>query len=562
MKKVENSYLFLCVILINIIAIFNAPVVSQNLKDSTSFYYKAITEIKDAKATTKAFDFFENKTEKALQKNDTIKAAYYTELISLGQFKMGFFFESESNTIRALSFLDHIKNNPKTLAARQRLTNQLGMIYRNIADFDNALRFYNEALKLNEAIVGKMAIVLNIANLYADNEDYEKAVSILKEYYDEAFTIKKVSVKGHYFDNYGYYLTKNGDLNGLKDMQTALSIRKDYQDLTGLFSSYRHLSNFYSDQGNRSEALHYASLAEAMSDSINRPTYQLEALGLKLNLENHSGLKNYIAINNRINKTKQLRENKYAAIKYNIAEKERIINKKELELKGVELDSEKQKRFKLTYMLLGCFILLISIGIYFNLRVRHKKEKLQQVYITEARISKKVHDEVANDVYHLMTKLQSNKTGDDEVIIDELEDIYHKTRDISKENNALDIGDNYDELIQDMLMGYRSEQVNVITKNLSKIEWGNLPEINKITLYRVLQELMTNMRKHSKANIVVIGFNQAKNKTHIEYKDNGVGCVLNLKGGLQNTENRMESINGTIIFETSIDKGFKAIITI
>ncbi len=75
-----------------------------------------------------------------------------------------------------------------------------------------------------------------------------------------------------------------------------------------------------------------------------------------------------------------------------------------------------------------------------------------------------------------------------------------------------------------------------------------------------MQELMVNMRKHSSCSLVVIGFEAYKKGIEINYSDNGIGCsdLLNLKKGLQNAENRILSINGTITFETETNKGFKA----
>jgi len=75
-----------------------------------------------------------------------------------------------------------------------------------------------------------------------------------------------------------------------------------------------------------------------------------------------------------------------------------------------------------------------------------------------------------------------------------------------------------------------------------------------------LQELMVNMRKHSSCSLVVIGFETYQKGIEINYSDNGIGCseLLKLKKGLQNAENRILSINGTITFETEKNKGFKA----
>jgi len=191
---------------------------------------------------------------------------------------------------------------------------------------------------------------------------------------------------------------------------------------------------------------------------------------------------------------------------------------------------------------------------------RYKKGKVEEVIKTEERISKKVHDVVANDLYQAMTKLQSN-TNSKEDILDDLENVYDKARDISRENTLIDDNEDFGELIKDLLLSYKSKSVNVITKNISSINWNKASYVKKTTVYRVLQELMTNMKKHSKASIVVLTFNQ-KNKLIISYGDNGIGSIIKKHGGLQNAENRIKSINGKIIFESKPEEGFKVKITI
>ncbi|HCE54855.1 MAG TPA: hypothetical protein DER05_07555 [Lutibacter sp.] len=94
-----------------------------------------------------------------------------------------------------------------------------------------------------------------------------------------------------------------------------------------------------------------------------------------------------------------------------------------------------------------------------------------------------------------------------------------------------------------------------------------MAEINKekqIELYRILQELMVNMRKHSEASLVAITFQNIKNQYTINYSDNGLGLnleTLTFKNGLANVETRIKSINGTITFDSALNNGFKAFIS-
>src|SRR5690606_11233305 len=191
----------------------------------------------------------------------------------------------------------------------------------------------------------------------------------------------------------------------------------------------------------------------------------------------------------------------------------------------------------------------------------HKKDKIQVVFNTETHISKKVHDEVANDIYHVMTKLQRNSNNKEE-LLDDLEKVYNRTRDISKGISAINVKNNFNDLLYDLLISYKSNEVSVIANNLSKVDWKEIDDIKRATIYRVLQELMTNMRKHSKASIVLISFNQIKKNIIIDYKDNGIGCNLIRNNGLQNVENRIASLKGTITFESEKENGFRAKITI
>ncbi|WP_157448681.1 hypothetical protein [Bizionia sp. APA-3] len=49
---------------------------------------------------------------------------------------------------------------------------------------------------------------------------------------------------------------------------------------------------------------------------------------------------------------------------------------------------------------------------------------------------------------------------------------------------------------------------------------------------------------------------------HIQYSDNGVGCSIEKQNGLQNAENRIDTLNGSITFKSQINQGFSAFIKV
>ena len=110
-----------------------------------------------------------------------------------------------------------------------------------------------------------------------------------------------------------------------------------------------------------------------------------------------------------------------------------------------------------------------------------------------------------------------------------------------------------------------SENTRLILRGEDSINWSILSSEKKIILYRVLQEVMINMNKHSQASLVAIIFSEEKNLLKIQYSDNGVGVSkesLKSGNGIQNVENRIFSIKGKLNFETEQEKGLKILIQI
>lgn len=183
------------------------------------------------------------------------------------------------------------------------------------------------------------------------------------------------------------------------------------------------------------------------------------------------------------------------------------------------------------------------------------------MYDTESRISKQIHDDVSNDLFQVMTKLESkDQIGKD--LKNELHTLYYRTRDISKEHSLMHEDYPFIEYLGELIESFNDANSSILIKGLSEINWVKISEIKRITIYKVLQELLINMRKHSDASLVVLIFKKQKNKMLISYSDNGVGCDLKKNTGLHNTENRIQSINGIISFESEHNKGFKSKISV
>ena len=117
-------------------------------------------------------------------------------------------------------------------------------------------------------------------------------------------------------------------------------------------------------------------------------------------------------------------------------------------------------------------VLILFIIRYY--RNKNRIEKIKASYSTEIRIAKKLHDELANDVYYTMSfaetkdlMLPENK----EQLLVNLDAIYNRTRNISGENSDIDTGDKFEVNLKAMLSNYTGDTINIIVKDNHDINW-------------------------------------------------------------------------------------------
>lgn len=523
-------------------------------KDSLSYYYNLANHPKTPSSLTKAYVFFNKKKEESIFLKDTLSTIKHLRQLAIIKFELGDYYNSETTVVEAIRLLDHLKNRSFVDKSKVGLYNELGRINKELLNYPMALKYYDKALNLVKSKINNNIINNNIALVYIDQKNYPLAENQLKKTYQNSLNTGDSIKISRALSNLGYVQSKLKRRNALGKLLKALEIRISVDDTKGKYSSFKYLYEYYKDRQDTLSALRYANKGYECAKSIKSASFIEDALSNLVSLNSNPNVIEYRALKDSIYKARQLAENKYALIKFNYLKQEKIAIENKLE-------KEQEKARKTTYQFIGLFILLISIFSFLVLKSKHKKEKIKQVYNTETRISKKVHDEVANDIHNVMTKLEHHPNFK-ENLLDDLESIYNRTRDISKENSTIDISENYTDLLKDLLLSYKNDHVNIISKDLSKVNWNMLEDMKKTTLYRVLQELMVNMKKHSQASLVVLSFNQTKNKINILYTDNGLGANLKKSTGLLNVETRIKSINGTIIFESETNKGFKARITI
>ena len=493
------------------------------------------------------------------RENDSLRTGY--NLLKIAQIQQTFndFYESEKTLTEALVFL---KNTNETSYLSE-VNNMLGIAYNNLEAFDLAIGFFNKAQNLSTGTLSKEVFKNNIALVYIRSKKYQKAIEILENLKTYDSIENHLFLKALVYHNLGIAKFKADGKSGLELMQTALEIAKKDNNPKEIMEIYADLSYYFSKK-DKIKAIGFSKLAYQLATTFSAIDYRIEMLKTLVRLSENRASKKYaiqnIYLSDSIFKVRQLSKNQFAKIRYD----SKTANKENAKLKNEnKLTNQLHKEKLFYYSVIFALFLALCMVLYFLIISKHKREKLKNTYQTETRIAKKVHDELANDVYNAMTFVITqdlNNFDKKEKLIASLDKVYLQTRDISRENSTVEIGVEFANYLKSMLSEYTSENQSVIIKGLDSINLDLINENKKITIYRVLQELMVNLKKHSKASICVISFQKIKKKLQINYADNGIGIGVGdiiFKNGLLNVETRIQAIKGKITFDTSSEKGLK-----
>lgn len=185
-----------------------------------------------------------------------------------------------------------------------------------------------------------------------------------------------------------------------------------------------------------------------------------------------------------------------------------------------------------------------------------------------------LHDNVGSSLtalkFHVDSLGKKNETlsqsKEFEIILQTLNELGEKIRNISHIYNhsilhSKKLIESISELINSISVSDKiSFSLNCFNKKL------NLTPTIELTVFRIIQELISNILKHSKANVASISLLQTNNNLNIIIEDDGIGFINkknNSNGiGLSNIINRVELIKGEIEIDSQLNKGTTIIIDI
>ena len=495
-----------------------------------------------------AFYYF---NEVATQSTDSLEIASALNYMAIIQHNAGDYFGSIETLLAALGYLKKETEDKKPYY--QAVYNLLGSNNLTLDNYIDAILYYQLTLELTTDANFKNIARNNLAVAYQKQGDYAKAIDLLTAIQSD--TTSNPSNRARIQSNLARTRwLQNNSFNPLPDFWAALHVRSKEKDQWGLNASYSHLADYYSTTRPDS-ALYYASSMYTVASGLNSVDDELEALQKLIPLAAPADAKRYVTeymrLSDSLQTARNTARNQFALVRYEAAKT------KAENLGLLSANAEKELLLVRQQLIGGALVLALTGLIIFVINRQRKKKKQLQLQFEQSlqeqqlKTSQKVHDVVANGLYRIMTTIEHKEELDKNELLDNIEELYEKSRDISYEapDEKLVSGP-YHLSINDLLKGFASETTRVVIVGNDPDYWKNLHPAAKKNLEQILQELMVNMLKHSKASLVVVKFEKDDQALKIRYTDDGIGFpeVSKFGNGLRNTENRILELNGRISF--------------
>ncbi|WP_425656920.1 tetratricopeptide repeat protein [Tenacibaculum ascidiaceicola] len=475
---------------------------------------------------------------------------------------------SEVSSIEALQYLEPIK--PSVYL--ERVYNNLGLVSEELNQKEDAINYYNKTLTINKQTkdrFGYLSTVNNIGLLYQKQKQYQKAIRYFKQglsqdSIEKIFPLQySILLENLAFSNYSLGKKKNI----LQQYNEVLSTREKKSDLAGLSMTHINISNYYKDLNQLKKAQYHSNKALQYAKQTHNNKKWLEALEnlseLTKGEESKQYLKEYIKLNDSLFQNERRLKNQFAKIRYETdkKEKENTVLKTENQQKQAEILYHKQQK-TIGWLAAAIGLLLFGFSIMFYFQRRRKllyQAQLQQVQVREherKQIAKSLHDEVAGDLRLLHRKLEKSNLLEE---AQKLDAVKENVRNLSHQLSSISFNKvSFKNQIINLVSDYFEPDFKIKLNGLQNYNWTTVDNSIKRLLYLSTRESIQNCKKYAKASKIIINFSVHKKYVHLNIVDDGIGFDTNIskKGiGLQNLQERIEELNGTLTINSEVGKG-------
>ncbi|MEO8255371.1 MAG: ATP-binding protein [Flavobacterium sp.] len=492
----------------------------------------------------------------------------------------------------------------------------IGDIYSTLKEYDKSNTYLNKAKILcdkSNNYQGKTVIAISLAANYRAQKRISEATSL----YQEAINLAdkndfpQLAITARL--NLGKIFL---DINKPEEAKIIFSSALNDAVKLGYLHEqeliYDNLENIFVTQNDYKNAYNFAAKSSKIKDSIAHlqkdkeinelevkyktwqnekeiKVLQIENKAKVLELKNNEEALAFANLQKENNKKKS--ENKILNLN-NLAQKkasEITFLKKDQLLKTAEINWQKETK-KITVIAFAIFLLPI-IGLLFLYYQRLKTQQLlnysekeiseqkiislvkdQELKLIKAsvkgqdkartKIAEELHDSIGGNLAAIKLQLNTIGTKSDAVksIQKQLDETYQQVRDLShnlipekfNQNNFCSLLEEYQNNLAGInnlktsFLAYPKPEIDLIAENL------------QMEIYKIIQELITNILKHAKATTIELQLNCTEENLNILFEDNGIGFDSQKKEsgiGFKNINSRLTSMKGSMEIDSMKGRG-------
>ena len=521
----------------------------------------------------------------AQKANDQSSFSEFQKTIGLSYYFKGNFDSAAAYYYRALDGLMKLKDPDK----RASVLNELGKLYRKTRDLDRSLQMYRDAYELYRSIGNNdgMATILNESGVvYEYKGDYVEAINRYKS--SLAIREKMNDINGKAYSlNFigGVYTQEKNFPEAEKYLLQSLELRRQLKDTFAIALNFADLGFMYNEQGRLEKATEQYDLSNAIASKMRYPDLLLENYKVLSDIAEKKGdahlsldyYKRYVALKDSIFAGSKMKQIEELNAKYQAEKKEQ-----QLTLQDAEIT-------KKNYLLIGLAVvvaLLVLWGISFFRKRRIQQElRLQATIMKEQDIAtraiitaeenerKRIAADLHDGVGQMMSAAKMNLSAfeSDLTFKDENQKAAYERVLALVDESCREIRSVSHQMMPNALL--KSGLANAVREFIDKID----DRIIKISLheeglqerldsnvetimYRVIQECVNNVIKHSGAGELDISLIRDEDGLAVTIEDNGKGFDTSDKQkfdgiGLKNIISRVNFLKGAVDFDSRPGEG-------
>jgi signal transduction histidine kinase len=407
-------------------------------------------------------------------------------------------------------------------------------------DADTSFNYYlNQMISLNEDMLSlsqklessefKYRAILMESKIKGYQKDHKGAMGVLREDYDDIMTQDNVLVK--FYTN--FYLAR------------ALKALGDYP-----------------------EALKYIQIAEKLNDQKEETFEKENRYVLNMYYDIFTKQNRYKEALNIFEKLTELRNQANSADRFKAVNELEVKYQKEKDKNEILMLSAQNNKLKLNqFLLITGFIFMAAFLLVFMKYRRLSQEIEDNKKITQAillgeenekkRLASDLHDSLGQSM--LILKNQYLQGDTNVTFKEDFDKLIQETRAISMNLHPAPLKlFGLTKALEDMVDKASLNQSIFSSHELTDID-AFVNEISSIQVFRIIQEAINNILKHSDATSLKLIANAKSNELELVLMDNGKGFEVTTKSseslGVTTMQERAEAIGGKLFVESIIGKG-------